>query len=767
MSEPVLSPNTQLLENKTAKQQALDAIATGKINLAGTYQNDFAFIGLDDVGVDSVGNPLVLVDGNVETVVLATPGSGVPAGVAPLASPVFTGSPTAPTQTTGDNSTKIATDQFVTTAVGTETTRAEAAEALLAPLASPALTGTPTAPTKTALTNNTDIATTAYTDSAVATETTRAETAEALALAKANNLSDVADAGSSRWHLSASALSSAAAVATSNVSLSAPGATIDGYSLQSNDEVLLTAQSTASQNGIWIWSGASSALVRPNEFPTGGVVKRGRTVAVVNGTLGANTQWLLAATAAGLTIDTTAQSWTEIGTGGSVSSVFGRTGAVVAGSGDYTVAQVTGAAPLASPALTGSPTAPTQTTGDNSTKVATDAFVTTAVGTETTRAEAAEALLAPLASPALTGSPTAPTQTTGDNSTKIATDQFVTTAVGTETTRAEAAEALLAPLASPALTGTPTAPTKTALTNNTDIATTAYTDSAVATETTRAETAEALALAKANNLSDVADAGSSRWHLSASALSSAAAVATSNVSLSAPGATIDGYSLQSNDEVLLTAQSTASQNGIWIWSGASSALVRPNEFPTGGVVKRGRTVAVVNGTLGANTQWLLAATAAGLTIDTTAQSWTEIGTGTYVPFTNGQVAEPLVDKGGQVFNVLAYGAKGDGSTNDTSAIQAAINAADANGGGVVYFPNTSGAYMFSNLVIYDYVTLQGAGMSTHAGNLSRDLGFHGLGHHRQRLPGHRRRHTNPRPSDLWERDFWGLHKPREFRRLPV
>jgi len=60
---------------------------------------------------------------------------------------------------------------------------------------------------------------------------------------------------------------------------------------------------------------------------------------------------------------------------GAVSSVFGRTGAVVAGSGDYSVSQVTGAAPLASPALTGTPTAPTASAGDNSTKVATTAYV--------------------------------------------------------------------------------------------------------------------------------------------------------------------------------------------------------------------------------------------------------------------------------------------------------------------------------------------------------------------------------------------------------
>jgi hypothetical protein len=46
------------------------------------------------------------------------------------------------------------------------------------------------------------------------------------------------------------------------------------------------------------------------------------------------------------------------GGGGSVTSVFGRTGAVVAASGDYTVAQVTGAAPSASPTFTGTVTEP-------------------------------------------------------------------------------------------------------------------------------------------------------------------------------------------------------------------------------------------------------------------------------------------------------------------------------------------------------------------------------------------------------------------------
>lgn len=103
-------------------------------------------------------------------------------------------------------------------------------------------------------------------------------------------------------------------------------------------------------------------------------------------------------------------------------------------------------APLASPSLTGSPTAPTATALTDSAQVATTAYADAAVGAETSRAETAEALKAPLASPALTGNPTAPTQTTGDNSTKIATGAFVTTAVAAETARAETAEGLLIPL---------------------------------------------------------------------------------------------------------------------------------------------------------------------------------------------------------------------------------------------------------------------------------------------------------------------------------
>jgi len=51
-----------------------------------------------------------------------------------------------------------------------------------------------------------------------------------------------------------------------------------------------------------------------------------------------------------------------------------------------------------------------------------------------------------------------------------------------------------------------------------------------------------------------------------------------------------------------------------------------------------------------------------------------------------------------VFNVKSYGAVGNGSADDTSAIQAAVNAMEANGGGCVYIPGSTGSYKTTSTI---------------------------------------------------------------------
>jgi hypothetical protein len=52
------------------------------------------------------------------------------------------------------------------------------------------------------------------------------------------------------------------AASASNIVVATPGATIGGVAMNVNDRVLLYGQSTASQNWIYIWNGAASAMTR-------------------------------------------------------------------------------------------------------------------------------------------------------------------------------------------------------------------------------------------------------------------------------------------------------------------------------------------------------------------------------------------------------------------------------------------------------------------------------------------------------------------------
>lgn len=125
---------------------------------------------------------------------------------APLASPEFTGAPTAPTATEGSNTTQLATTEFVQTAASSRvaqtitngiTTSAPSQDAvfdalvLKAPLTSPTFTGTPAAPTPAAGDNGTKIATTAFVQTALLTPVAAyAGTAKTLALTDVGTIVD-------------------------------------------------------------------------------------------------------------------------------------------------------------------------------------------------------------------------------------------------------------------------------------------------------------------------------------------------------------------------------------------------------------------------------------------------------------------------------------------------------------------------------------------------------------------------------------------------
>lgn len=137
---------------------------------------------------------------------------------------------------------------------------------------------------------------------------------------------------------------------------------------------------------------------------------------------------------------------------GGVTSFNTRTGAVTLSSGDVTTALTYTPANVVSPAFSGTPTSPTPVFGDNSTKVATTAFVQNAVtsavtgvvsfntrtgavtlaGTDVTTALGYTP--ANVIGPSFTGVPTAPTATLGTNTTQLATTAFVQAAVVASTT---------------------------------------------------------------------------------------------------------------------------------------------------------------------------------------------------------------------------------------------------------------------------------------------------------------------------------------------
>lgn len=105
-----------------------------------------------------------------------------------------------------------------------------------------------------------------------------------------------------------------------------------------------------------------------------------------------------------------------------------------------------------------------------------------------------------------------------------------------------------------------------------------------------------------------------------------------NLNLSSPGSTIDGITMSSQDRVLVRAQSTASENGIYVWNGSAVAMTRSLDASTFAELEQAVTTVEegtsagtsyrqdqVNGTIDSSTvSWVTFGTSAPAASETTA-----------------------------------------------------------------------------------------------------------------------------------------------------
>ena len=125
--------------------------------------NSQSTVQCDGVGTGTVTGMSISTVANTLTSSSDLASTAASVGLAKLNSPVFTGTPTAPTASVGTNNTQLATTAFVQAEIAADT-------AVFAPLASPTFTGVPAAPTAAVSTNTTQLATTAFVVAQVAND---------------------------------------------------------------------------------------------------------------------------------------------------------------------------------------------------------------------------------------------------------------------------------------------------------------------------------------------------------------------------------------------------------------------------------------------------------------------------------------------------------------------------------------------------------------------------------------------------------------------
>jgi len=127
----------------------------------------------------------------------------------------------------------------------------------------------------------------------------------------------------------------------------------------------------------------------------------------------------------------------------------------------------------------------------------------------------------------------------------------------------------------------------------------------------------------------------------------------SNINLASPGATLDGITMASGDRVLVRAQTTSSQNGIYVWNGAATPMTRASDASTSDELEN----AVVTVDEGTSAGATFRQQTLNFVLDTGNVSWSTFGS-----------TAPVATETTSGTVEIATQAEVDAGTNDTFAV---------------------------------------------------------------------------------------------------